>query len=304
MVCGRAYGKVILCGEHFVVEGLPGIVAELPLYVEVCAESMEEHDVKFIDTIFSERVQRSEDTEHILIKIFDAMFSELALSQLKLTITGTLPAQKGLGYSAALAVAIARAVSDYKKFAWSDEEINRLAFKAEKISHGNPSGIDNTCATYGGVLCYKKGTLPFKKILLSSAIHLLLVNTGKKSSTKEAIETVVKFKHEKTEEFSELCRRYEEIEKHIEKALKQRTMQTLAQEMNANHTLLKKLGLSTPEIEVIVKEVLNQGALAAKITGAGKGGFVLVLTKDSAHQKKLEQFLQKNEFETIKISLK
>ena len=36
------------------------------------------------------------------------------------------------------------------------EEVNRWAFVAEKILHGNPSGVDNSVAVYGGALCYTR----------------------------------------------------------------------------------------------------------------------------------------------------
>jgi hypothetical protein len=36
------------------------------------------------------------------------------------------------------------------------DEVNRWAFVAEKILHGNPSGVDNSVAVYGGALCYTR----------------------------------------------------------------------------------------------------------------------------------------------------
>ena len=36
------------------------------------------------------------------------------------------------------------------------EEVNRWAFVAEKILHGNPSGVDNSVSVYGGALCYTR----------------------------------------------------------------------------------------------------------------------------------------------------
>lgn len=36
------------------------------------------------------------------------------------------------------------------------EEVNHWAFIAEKILHGNPSGLDNSVAVYGGALAYTR----------------------------------------------------------------------------------------------------------------------------------------------------
>lgn len=37
-----------------------------------------------------------------------------------------------------------------------DNFVNENAFAFEKIYHGNPSGIDNTTATFGGIILYNK----------------------------------------------------------------------------------------------------------------------------------------------------
>lgn len=36
------------------------------------------------------------------------------------------------------------------------EEVNRWAFVSEKILHGNPSGVDNSVAVFGGALSYTR----------------------------------------------------------------------------------------------------------------------------------------------------
>jgi len=77
-------------------------------------------------------------------------------------VSSNLPTSAGLGSSAAFAVAL---VSSLLKLSnqisdpgtqsfnpWTGdhlEVINGWAFIAEKIIHGNPSGVDNSVSTYG-----------------------------------------------------------------------------------------------------------------------------------------------------------
>ncbi len=69
---------------------------------------------------------------------------------------GNLPGFSGLGASAASSVAIARAIAEEFDLDLSDEKINDIAYEAEKAYAGNPSGIDNTAATFGGLIWFKK----------------------------------------------------------------------------------------------------------------------------------------------------
>ena len=70
---------------------------------------------------------------------------------LDIWVGGTLPGFSGLGASAASSVAIARAIAQELGMKVAEEKINQIAYEAEKAYAGNPSGIDNTAATYGGL---------------------------------------------------------------------------------------------------------------------------------------------------------
>ena len=77
-------------------------------------------------------------------------------------VSSNLPTSAGLGSSAAFAVTLvssllklSHTISDpgtesFNKWSAGDlETINSWAFIAEKIIHGNPSGVDNSVSTYG-----------------------------------------------------------------------------------------------------------------------------------------------------------
>src|SRR5690625_7456289 len=71
----------------------------------------------------------------------------------------------GLGGSAALAVAVIRALDARFALELSDERVNALAFECEKVAHGTPSGIDNTLATWGDFMLFRNGDKPQREII-------------------------------------------------------------------------------------------------------------------------------------------
>lgn len=88
---------------------------------------------------------------------------------LSVSVKSTLPVGAGLGSSAGFSVVLATALLIHfghievpTKIVAEDQvqdrsvereqvlsEVNRWAFKAEQVIHGNPSGVDNAVASYG-----------------------------------------------------------------------------------------------------------------------------------------------------------
>ena len=64
-------------------------------------------------------------------------------------------------------------------------------------------------------------------------------------------------------------------------ALENNPEKTLGQLMLQSHKVLDHLGLATAKINKIVNDFMELGALGAKLTGAGCGGYVVALMKKS-----------------------
>ena len=47
--------------------------------------------------------------------------------------------------------------------------------------------------------------------------------------------------------------------------------------MNENQSILRQMGVSSPELETLVEAALSAGALGAKLSGAGRGGSMIAL---------------------------
>ncbi len=72
-----------------------------------------------------------------------------------------------------------------------------------------------------------------------------------------------------------LCRR-------AKRALIDSDWEALAAAMNENHRIQQQLGASGPENDRLIEIARREGALAAKLAGAGGGGTILALTLDPA----------------------
>jgi len=310
-VSGRGYAKLILFGEHFVVYGLPGIASGIDRYVDVEAEKVKDSDdIVFVDKVFNEKVSMKEQPDHIKCKLFKAMFDpeiDLVKKGLKLTISGNATPGAGMGYSAALNVAMARAVSAISNVTWKDDMVNQIAYKGECVSHGTPSGIDNTCATYGTLVWFEKnmsgGKNTMRTFKCGKPLLLVLADTGIKHDTKEAVAAVKKRKEADPARYEKIFAEAKALVTKAKKELQFAGMAELGKLMKQNQKLLVEIGVSCKEIDEIVKLVEVSGATGAKLTGAGMGGNVIILCENAAQQEKMIALMTQRNYKAMKVKV-
>ncbi len=81
-----------------------------------------------------------------------------------LNIQSKLPAERGMGSSAATAIAIVRAFFDFFEVNLTRSQLLKLANIEEKITHGNPSGLDSATASSNMPIWLSKMKLTNKSI--------------------------------------------------------------------------------------------------------------------------------------------
>src|SRR5262245_6895805 len=111
-----AHGKVILLGEHAVVYGVPAIAAGIDRGARANARVRETPRLRLGE------LQILPDDGSDLGRAFGALLSELGESAFEVDAECDLPTGCGLGSSAAIAVAVARAIAGD-----SPERIRRAA---------------------------------------------------------------------------------------------------------------------------------------------------------------------------------
>jgi len=248
-------GKVILIGEHCVVYGKPALVAAVERRMEISIEG----------------------------------------DKGKWGIWGksNIPVGVGMGSSAALAVCQGAAVLEIFNLKLNLEEINKFAYELEKERHGNPSGVDNTICTYGGLLWYRKELeflKTFQPIQITENIqHLtenfLLINTGKpKETTGEMVERVRKLYNRRPKYVEKILNNQEEeTKKMLVGLISDSGGKLISEAIRQGERNLERLGVVSKSTKQLIYNLEGLGAVA-KISGAGgkkdKSGLVLVYTKN------------------------
>jgi len=194
---------------------------------------------------------------------------------LDIEVWSDIPIGVGLGSSAAIAVATTAALNNLFDTKLGLDAISSLAYEGEKITHGTPSGIDNSIATYGGGILFKKGKI--SRIEVPSKIPLLIINSGISRSTKTQVENVKKLYQTHPTIFKSIFQAIDAISLKAENALRIQKLKMLGNLLTYNQHLLRILGVSTMELDDLVELLMSNGALGAKLTGAGGGGCLIAL---------------------------
>lgn len=293
-ITASAPGKAILFGEHFVVKGRPAVAVALELRLKVTVSNSSEYIVIASKNTGGRLIV---DPSNLTVKEDDKGPSQLlaVLKELKnmagrlkpayISIESEIPVAAGLGSSASLAVAFTAAYSRYLGLNLSKEEISRIAYEAEKIVHGKPSGIDNTIASLGGAILYHKGSTRRINISNLDRVAIIIADTGIERSTRKAVLSVLSLYDKHPKVMEKIYEASEEIIREAEESLSRGDWVRVGELMNINHGLLSAIGVSTLELEKLVHLARKNGALGAKITGAGMGGSIIALVlRESVEQ--------------------
>ncbi|MAT84165.1 MAG: hydroxymethylglutaryl-CoA reductase [Gammaproteobacteria bacterium] len=281
-----ACGKVILLGEHAVVYGRPALALPIPLAVEAVVRPGGSGVNLVIPRWGLEQKIRPAGAQG-LSGILHAMLDRLGLADRDMTIEVIphVPRAMGLGGSAALAVAVIRALDRAFDLGLDDGAVNALAFECETVAHGTPSGIDNTIATYGMPLRFQRtpgeDTGRFEEISLARPVPLVIGITGRESLTANTVARVRQAWENHRRRYDALFDQIAVLTDAATDALREGQFEELGELMNLCQGYLNALQLSTPELEELVHVAREHGALGAKLTGGGGGGSIVALCPDT-----------------------
>ncbi len=300
----NAPGKAILLGEHAVVYGQPALAMSLEFGLRVVRWNVTEKPglTLHLPAIGLSATSAPETPFGNILKLLDESLPG-SPTGLRLKVAGRLPLGAGLGGSAALSVALVRAVGELRGIALDASAVRRHAHELEKIFHGSPSGLDDSLAAYGGLALFcrrseileaLKASWPGSEALSGTLLRLdaprpplLVGHTNVPRDTRVMVEKVRIFQEVTPSRAEALFGEIGRITLEGVEALRRHDWSKLGQAMNRNQEKLRELELSCNEIETMISLSLEHGALGAKLTGAGGGGCVLALTPETSIRAKI-----------------
>jgi mevalonate kinase len=302
-VRGTAHGKVILFGEHAVVYGVPALAvgidrgawAEIqdPGASPVSVLHVRGWDVTLTDDATDESPALARAFRDVLAATREGQRAagQAPVGIVRVEAEADLPPGGGLGCSAALGVAVARALDQTA----SAEAIAGRVNAWERVFHGNPSGIDAAVASLGGCVLFTRsavGDMPHvphaasaptvERVRVPVALQLCIGHSGPASSTKSMVEAVARMRDRRPEMTQKTFDAIHTLVRNARLAITDGDLRAVGQLLDLNQMLLSGLFVSTPEIEQMCATARTAGALGAKLTGAGGGGCVVALVEDAA----------------------
>ncbi len=291
----RAPAKLILSGEHAILQGVPAIAIAINLYCETTVTSQSLPRVLFNLANLEHKRERTfrhlrrfkakvqadyhrflegkhsirqvlKEPFHLLEYTATAFMDKLNLKMqegLSVHTHSDIPSGYGMGSSAAAIVSLNFALNQFTGKNLSLDELFHLNLAAENLQHGQSSGLDIYTSAHGGCIrfCHDKTA---ESLTWPDFPFTLILSGTPESTTGECVaHTQALFKREpsRVADFARVSEAvYQAIQHHDFNAFKAAIIE--------NEHLLEALGVVPLKIQAQIK-TLHQAGIAAKICGAG-----------------------------------
>ncbi len=285
---GNSHAKIILIGEHSVVYGQPAIA--LPLQdIKTKATLQTQPDGQTINSrYFQGSIADMPGTMAGVAKLITELKQHFAGNDdhWELTIESDIPAERGMGSSAATAVAMVRAFFDYYRQSLNRDELLKWADIEEQVTHRSPSGLDAATVSSDSPLWFIKGQ-DGSQFDWQLDATMVIADTGIKGATKEAITAVKQRLASQPESTNRLIEHLGQLASATKTVLINNEVMKLGAILNAAQHDLGQLGVSDQTLDQLINAANENGSLGAKLTGGGRGGCMFAITHTAMGARKL-----------------
>ncbi|MCS3901944.1 mevalonate kinase [Methanococcus voltae] len=312
--------KIILFGEHAVVDGYPAISMAIDLKtfgtikkLDDCSENCSEKYIKIdlqdlnekivIDISNDEEIRNFlnldvnnivKNVKYVVCAIKNTIKyminnnknKDIKILPFELILHSETPVSCGLGSSASAVLTTIKLVSKLlnKNLNLSNSEMAEIAYSVEKEIQGRASITDTYTVSMGGILEIINNEYITDDLNLNDNLVELI----------QTCNFLIVYVEERNRKTAELVQEvgnnpkkeeiFSKIGEIISKLKTCKNKSEFGNLMTQNHNLLKDLNISTQKIDEVV-ELGSKYGLGAKLTGAGGGGCAIILLDDEELRK-------------------
>lgn len=208
---------------------------------------------------------------------------------LTMTTDCDVPAGSGLGSSSTLVVAMIKAYAELLNLPIDDYEMAKLAYDIERVDLGLSGGMqDQYAATFGGfnyIEFHTDGSVMVNPLRVKNWVlnelesSMILYYTGVSRESAKIIDQQIERSEKKDAGAIEGMAALKEAAYEMKSCLLKADFDGLADCVNRGWEAKKKTSsfVSTEHIEKVYDLIMANGGKAAKMSGAGGGGFMMVI---------------------------
>lgn len=275
---GVAHAKAILIGEHSVVYSAPAIaipVHALEARARIGAGQGPEWSLEC--RYYSGPVGGAPAEIAPVVAAWRAAVERLGQGpgRTHLSLDSTVPIQRGLGSSAAVAASIVAAVAADQNTTLDARGTHELIQRAEAIAHGKPSGIDAAAVVADAPIEFRGGEI--RPVKTRGTFTFVIADSGTHGATSRAVAAVRARRDDAPAETDALIGRLAALTGEAKAALGSADVSGLGSAMDRAHEALALLGVSSDRLDSLTGAARGAGAAGAKLTGGGLGGCIIAL---------------------------
>lgn len=207
----------------------------------------------------------------------------------KMTTYSDAPAGSGLGSSSTMVVAIIKAYMEWLNLPLGEYDLAHIAYGIEREDLQLIGGKqDQYAATFGGLNFmefYNKDRVIVNPLRIKNWIKnevensLVLYYTGTSRESSLIINEQIKNTKHKVQRSIEGMHELKHSAIEMKNAILRGDFEELAVSLNKGWVSKKKMSsvITNPKIDEIYETIMNSGGKAAKVTGAGGGGYMMII---------------------------
>ena len=327
-ITASAHGRVNLIGEHTDYNNGFVLPSLIPQSLQVSISLRDDDKMIGISSEFGElqsSISSSNDgtwLDFVRGAIYFCQKISPSIKGMEIAVSSSIPSGSGLSSSAALEIALLKAITQLKDISIQSEEMAKIGQQIEHQFVGTQCGImdqmASACGTFGQAIFLDCENLQTKSIPVFLHHSFIIIHSGstrklshgkyneRKNETLKAskILKVPSLRHATIDQLMKINdpiikKRAKHIISENERVLKavscleQDDPVSFGELMNSSHQSMNDdYEISSDELNQVVESANKNGAQGARLTGAGFGGCVVILTKNEELKSVSESILE------------